>query len=64
LKLRSTLTQADLDICKSWLKLSSDEFSERFDLLTEAEQKTLKSILETYRLDILDFALEVKTKNV
>jgi len=62
--IKSTLSEADLDICRTWLKLSADEFSERFDLLTEVEQMTLKSILETYKLDILDAALEMKTKHV
>ena len=62
LKIESTLSAEDFKTCREWLRLSSEEFSEQFDLLDEYEQKKLQSILETYRLDILDAALEFKIK--
>lgn len=62
MKIISTLSASDLEICREWLKLNSEEFSERFDLLDEYEQKRLQSILETYRLDILDTVLDSKIK--
>lgn len=62
MKIRSTMPEKDLKICKYWLSLPSEEFSDKFDLLSENEQKHLQSILETYRLDILDTALDLKMK--
>lgn len=62
MKIETTLSPKDLKVCREWLTLTREEFSDRFDILSDDEQKYLQSILETYRLDILDTALELKFK--
>lgn len=60
--IRTTLTKKQLEELRMWLKLPSDEFSTYFDLLEEHDQFRVKALLETYRLDLLDNALELKIK--
>lgn len=55
---RSTLAPRDFSNLRYALSLDKVQFQAFYDELDDYDQKYLSALLETHRLDILDFAFE------
>lgn len=62
MKFKTTLPKHDLLNLRYALSLHGEEFETFYDNLDDYEQKYLLALLETHRLDILDYAFDLDYK--
>lgn len=62
MKFKTTLEKHDILNLRHALSLHGEQFEIFYYNLEEQEQKYLHSLLETHRLDILDYAFELDYK--